>query len=87
MHADDEIRLILDGSGFFDIRDPKDKWVRICVEKGDLITLPAGSYHRFTTDDKVDRTYFFLLHKNIPLEVLAERVLNIFFYFLGLQTK
>jgi 1,2-dihydroxy-3-keto-5-methylthiopentene dioxygenase len=53
LHADDEIRLILDGSGFFDIRDPEDKWVRICVEKGDLITLPAGSYHRFTTDDKV----------------------------------
>lgn len=59
MHADDEIRLVLDGSGFFDIRDPKDKWVRICVEKGDLITLPAGSYHRFTTDDKVDQTFYF----------------------------
>jgi 1,2-dihydroxy-3-keto-5-methylthiopentene dioxygenase len=53
LHADDEIRLILEGSGYFDIRDSNDKWARIFVEKGDLITLPAGAYHRFTTDDKV----------------------------------
>jgi 1,2-dihydroxy-3-keto-5-methylthiopentene dioxygenase len=53
LHADDEIRLCLDGSGYFDIRDPQDRWVRMYVNRGDLITLPAGSYHRFTTDDKV----------------------------------
>ncbi len=66
LHADDEIRLVLDGSGFFDIRDPANKWVRIQVEKGDLITLPAGAYHRFTTDQKVGRFYFFIQisHRN-----------------------
>ena len=53
LHADDEIRLCLDGSGYFDIRDENDNWIRVSVEKGDLITLPAGSYHRFSTDDKV----------------------------------
>jgi 1,2-dihydroxy-3-keto-5-methylthiopentene dioxygenase len=42
LHADDEIRLILEGSGFFDIRDCDDKWIRIHVFPGDFIILPAG---------------------------------------------
>uniref|UniRef100_A0A0E0CC72 Acireductone dioxygenase n=1 Tax=Oryza meridionalis TaxID=40149 RepID=A0A0E0CC72_9ORYZ len=46
----DEVRYCLDGSGYFDVRDENDKWVRVSVRKGALIVVPAGIYHRFTLD-------------------------------------
>lgn len=47
IHDDDEVRFVLDGAGVFDIRTNSDRWLRVVVEPGDLLVVPAGRHHRF----------------------------------------
>lgn len=55
-HDEDEVRFVLGGEGIFDIRSTGDRWMRVVVETGDLIVVPAGRHHRFfLTDQKAIR--------------------------------
>ena len=47
LHDDDEVRFVLSGAGVFDIRTTDDRWLRVVVEPGDLLVVPAGRHHRF----------------------------------------
>ena len=46
-HDDDEVRFVLEGEGIFDIRSRDDRWMRVVVERGDLIVVPKDRHHRF----------------------------------------
>uniref|UniRef100_A0A7S1BE60 acireductone dioxygenase (Fe(2+)-requiring) n=1 Tax=Corethron hystrix TaxID=216773 RepID=A0A7S1BE60_9STRA len=51
LHAGgDEVRYIIDGSGYFDIRDVNDEWVRMHAYAGDFVEFPTGIEHRFSVD-------------------------------------
>ena len=51
LHAHSTVRYIINGSGYFDLRDTNDHWVRMHVKKGDFVEWPAGIYHRFVVDN------------------------------------
>jgi 1,2-dihydroxy-3-keto-5-methylthiopentene dioxygenase len=52
LHRDDEVRFVLEGEGIFDIRAQDGRWMRVEVEAGDLIVVPADLYHRFFLTDR-----------------------------------
>lgn len=52
LHRDDEVRFVLEGEGIFDIRAVDGRWMRVEVEAGDLIVVPADLYHRFFLTDR-----------------------------------
>ena len=55
-HDDDEVRFVLAGEGVFDIRSRDDRFMRVVVERGDLIVVPKRRHHRFLlTDSKTIR--------------------------------
>mmetsp|Transcript_34435 Transcript_34435/g.63298 ORF Transcript_34435/g.63298 Transcript_34435/m.63298 type:complete len:286 (+) Transcript_34435:44-901(+) len=49
----DEVRYIIDGSGYFDIRDLNDEWVRMHARAGDFVEFPSGIEHRFAVDESL----------------------------------
>jgi len=51
--AGDEVRYVIDGTGYFDIRDVNDEWVRMHARAGDFVEFPSGIEHRFAVDDNL----------------------------------
>ncbi len=52
LHTEDEVRFVLDGDGVFEIRAADERWLRVFVESGDLLVVPANLYHRFFLTDR-----------------------------------
>ncbi|KAM3326603.1 hypothetical protein P3S67_001729 [Capsicum chacoense] len=52
IHADEKICYCLEGSGYFDVRDKGDCWIRIWMKTSDMIVLPVGIYHMCALDTR-----------------------------------
>lgn len=72
LHEHEEIRLILAGSGYEDIRDFDGHWIRIHIRQGTLIVLPKGMYHRFTLDN-TNYLKAVLLYQETPSRIQFDR--------------
>ncbi|CAI4232964.1 unnamed protein product [Auanema sp. JU1783] len=46
--SDDVVSLVLDGACYYDVEPEEDEWIRVQMEKGDLLVIPKGLSHRFT---------------------------------------
>jgi len=70
IHDEEEARIVMDGSAYYDVQEPKtDKWIRICMDPGDMVIIPVGCIHRFTPDMKnfvKVRRFFHKQETNVP---------------------
>jgi len=50
--AEDAVFLVLEGDIYLDVEEDEDEWIRIHLERGDLIVIPKDKPHRYTTTPK-----------------------------------
>ncbi len=51
MHRNDEVRYVTEGSGYLDVRDWQDRWIRYHMKEQQFSIVPKGIYHRFLLDE------------------------------------
>ncbi|KAH7715510.1 1,2-dihydroxy-3-keto-5-methylthiopentene dioxygenase 2 [Aphelenchoides avenae] len=49
---DDTVFMVLEGAMYYDVEHDEDQWVRMYLERGDMIVIPKGRYFRCTTTSK-----------------------------------
>ncbi|RNF18630.1 1,2-Dihydroxy-3-keto-5-methylthiopentene dioxygenase [Trypanosoma conorhini] len=64
-NEDEQIRIVIDGSCYFDVRSKQDKWIRIHAKVGDLFVFAPGLYHRGTLDED-DYVALYRLFRDSP---------------------
>lgn len=56
---EDSIYLVMEGGAYYDVEYKEDGWIRMNVERGDLIVIPKGLCHRFTSTPHVIFPFLF----------------------------
>jgi len=66
LHPEEEIRMVLKGTTYFDVRDRDNKWIRIQLTPGDLLVLPPAIYHRLTLVEEAPNVVIYRLFQERP---------------------
>jgi cupin superfamily acireductone dioxygenase involved in methionine salvage len=65
---DDYVCMVLEGEMYYDVEFDDDKWLRVHMQRGDLIVVPKGIYYRSTVTPTVSN--FSDLVKQLILRIM-----------------
>lgn len=68
VQKEDVISMVVEGTCYYDVEPEDDSWIRVQLEKGDLIVIPKGLSYRFTTTPQVG--YGFRVNFGIQTPIL-----------------